>query len=113
MSAAELGTLQTLERSFSVDLCTLLFYQHLFFNMEFSFIATVLLMVIFISLGSKTRQCETQINNHLLNTHRAPGAAATMGRGIAEVDEEIKWFIFHILYAHVHCTSTLHICIIC
>lgn len=90
MSAAELGTLQTLERSFSVDLCTLLFYQHLFFNMEFSFIATVLLMVIFISLGSKTRQCETQINNHLLNTHRAPGAAATMGRGIAEVDEEIK-----------------------
>ena len=54
-------------------------------------------MVIFISLDSKTRQCETQINNHLLNTHKAPGAAATMGRGIAEVDEEIKWFIFHIL----------------
>lgn len=94
VSASEFRTCQYLERSLSLGLCTLVFWWHLLFNMEFLFLTIVILMIIFILLCSTTRQCELQINKHSLNTHGAPGAAATMGIDVAEVHGEINDLIY-------------------
>lgn len=101
--SAEFGTYLTLEGACSLDLCIRLFQQHFFFIMEFSFMTIVLLMVIFISLCSTTRQCKTQINKHSLNAHRAPGATAARGRENTAAHGEITALFF---------TFCKHICIL-
>jgi hypothetical protein len=51
-------------------------------------------------------QCEPQINKHLLNTHKAPGAAAVMRRSVAEKHREINNFIF--IFSHFVSTFALY-----
>lgn len=80
--------------------------------MEFSLATIVILTVIFISLCSTTRQCETQINTHSLNAHGAPGALAARGREGTAVHGEIMALIYfsHFVstFAFCNCSAHLH-----